>query len=456
MKKSFLLSLSLFFILSCHLAPYSPRPPVLPPSVLPPGGPNGDSSDVNLNNKGSQINAPNVADPARTRTNELPYNLIPDFLSALTCSNDTSFGSGYYTLSLSSRYEGLQLADSFKRVHQLNSSNRRSQISQNERSRILQALRNSPLRNTHAELSVRNRGNIYSSAQINGNPLIGYYFPSFNTDWVFNQLSLYIQVLSTRPINRSRYNSSPFRASLTRLKNRDFVQTIAPNLSQSAGDYMLALTYTVPQQNKDKNQLLADENQRPYGRSYTLNFNSRANTDYLTNVYEEDFLSSRRGGEWSCPSDLKFLIHKNSSERSSQYNRDAANRYSHLGLDELEPEGYCDLNDRSPLTKRQKDFLSLEFGENEGGWPFRAGISVVARDGEFVRLADTPCLVISRGSSCYQDGFYRVEFDPRWVDNCKRIHDFSSSDRDFHNIENAGVYRVCPAWLSMCYRNESN
>jgi len=453
MKKFFLLSLSLFFILSCHLAPYSPLPPVLQPPVVPPGGP--DSNDINLNNEESQINAPNVADPARTRTNELPYNLIPDFLSTLTCSNNTSFGSGFYTLSLSSRYEGLQLADSFKRVHQLNSSNRRGQTSQNERNRILQALQNSPLRNTHAELSVRSRGNIYSPVQIN-NKLLNKYFPSFNTDWVFNQLSLHIQVLSTRPINRSRYNSSPFQASLSGLTNRDFVQTIAPNLSQSAGNYMLALTYTVPQQNK-KDQLLTDENRRPYGKSYTLNFNSGANIDYLTDVYEEDFLSSRRGEGWSCPSDLKFLIHKNSSERNSQYNRDATNRYSHLGLEDLELEGYCDLNDRSPLTKKQKDFLSLEFGRDEKSWPFRAGISVVARDGEYLSLADTPCLVISRGSSCYpQSGFYRVEFDPRWMDNCKRIHNFSSSDNDYYNIENAGVYRVCPAWLSMCYRNESN
>ena len=452
MKKSLFFNLCLF-ITSCHIAPAptgrSASPIVLPSSGTTTIGSTGTPNQAGSANAPSGLenpNAPNSRVRAATRTNELPYNLTPDFMTSLTCSNNINFGSGYYTLSISSYYEGLQLADPFKRVNGLDDNNG------DRRSRIIHALNNSPLNRVRVELSVRSRANIYSIFKTNSNPIKGF-FPGLNTNYILTQLSINDRVLSTRPVNNSRYNSAPFRTYIGHLKNQDFVRTVAPNLVQSFGDYMLALVYTSLIQGQ-QDIPISDSDQRPYGKSYTLDFNSSVNVDYLTNVYEENLQSTRRGQDWTCPSDLRFMIHKNENDTNSQYNRDAANRYSHLGLENIELEGYCDINDRRSLTTRQEGFLSLEFGENQGSWPFKVGSTMVARDGDYVKL-NTPCIIIPRGrGSCYNpSGFYRIEFDTDWLHSCKRIHDFSDSDRDYNNVQSAGVYRVCPAWLSMCYRN---
>ena len=397
MKKLLFFNLCLF-ITSCHIAPAPTGGPASPIS-LPSSGtgittigstsiPNQEGSDSpNAPTGLENPNAPNSTGRAATRTNELPYNLTPDFMTALTCSNNISFGSGYYTLSISSYYEGLQLSDSFKRVNGINNNRDR-------RSQIIHALNNSPLNRARVELSVRSRADIYSIFNINSNPIRAF-FPTLNTNYILTQLSINERVLFTRPVNNSRYNSAPFRTHFGQLKNQDFVRTVAPNLTQSNGDYMLALVYTALTRGRE-NIPIFDSDQRPYGKSYTLSFNSREKIDYLTEAFEENFRSTRRAQNWTCPSDLRFMVHKNENSTSSQYNRDAANKYSHLGLDEIELEGYCDINDSSPLTSRQRDFLSLEFGENQGSWPFRVGSTMVARDGDYVKLNDTPCIIIPR------------------------------------------------------------
>ena len=454
MRKIFVFCL---FMTACHLSPQTPvLPPTTPNYPIQYINPNSNIPPTITTNQGSETpgspgleepNAPNTTDRAASRTNELPYNLTPDFMTALTCSNNIIYGNGYYNLSLSSYYEGLQLSKSFKQVNQLD------RVSQNQSGRILQTLNQSPLNRAIAELSIRDRSDPYSFGPIKNNDgrSIAVRFPSFNNGYILQQLSRKPQVLSTRPVGNSRYNSSPFRATLNPLKNSTFTRNIAPNLSQSSGNLILTLLYHIPQQ-REVQIPISDAERRPYGKSYTLDFNSGRNIDYLTNVYEEELQSSRQGEDWICPSDLRFMVHKNENSTDSRYNKEAPT-YTQFDLAQIEKEGYCNIHDKTALSQRQKNFLSLEFGENERDWPFSTGSTVVSRNGRYVKL-NTPCIVIRRAvGSCYNEsGFYRIEFDTDWLSSCKRLYDLSLSDQDYENVQNAGIYRICPAWLSMCYK----
>ena len=402
-------------------------------------GPNGAPVGPN----GSPIAGPNSANPASERSNEIPYELIPDVMTALTCSQNINFGLGGYTLSLGAYSKGLQLSESFKRVHNIRSSS-------GEKDRIMQILNQSPLRNARAEFSIRDKSNPNILHTADEQPLRAE-FPIFYTQFIVDQLSSLRQVLSTRPVGNSRYNSFPFRARLN-LNSSDFVRHIAPNLAQQVGNLLLTVLYTLPQSERQGFIPIYDSSRRPYGKTYTVNFKSHRNIDYLENVYEENLRDSTRGKNWECPSDLRFMVHRNGSSSDSVFNRDAEGQYSHIvPIDKLDLEGYCDLN-QNPLTRRQRDFLAFEFGESESQWPFRVGAVVVHRDGRY-RDENSVCIVIpSRSGSCYAAGFYRVEFDPEErLDDCERLENISG---DNYESETSALYKVCPAFLSMCYRRE--
>ena len=454
MKQIILFYLSLF-IVSCYLAPLAPPSANNLPSIGNQGNiinggtnPNGNSTEQNSL---PPPTAPQTTGQGSSRTNELPYNFIPDVMSTLTCGQNVNFDNrGPYTLSLGSYYEGVQLSDSFKTANNLSKRTSRT-VSQNEKERIKQALRNSPLKVAQAELSIRDRGNVYQTIQSNSYPLKNY-FHGFNTNYIVEQLSSLSPALSTRPINSSKYNSSPFRSRLLNLTNHDFVSGIAPNLSNESGEYMLALLYTV---NQGQQQIpISNANQRPYGKTYTISFNNNLNINYPVDIHEEDLQSSKKGKEWECVPDMRFMIHKNDNPKASNYNKGTASFSQYKStFKKLNLEGYCDLNYYidEVLTKDQIGFLSLEFGgvnKNNHNWPFKVGKTVVARNEQYVSL-DTPCIVIppSKGS-CYPTGFYRIEFDPEQVHNCVSAHNATT---DLSN-EYSDIYKICPAWLSICYR----
>ena len=66
--------------------------------------------------------------------------------------------------------------------------------------------------------------------------------------------------------------------------------------------------------------------------------------------------------------------------------------------------------------------------------------------------AGRPCIKF-RQSGCYAGEFHRIEFDPAVldtgeVDSCVRNHHISA--RHFSNPQ---FYKICPAYLSVCYRD---
>jgi len=380
---------------------------------------------------------------ATERNNELPYELIPDFISALTCTQRVSNINPPYTLSISSFFEGLRLSDEFKRTFNFR---------EDEPDRIRQALTQSSFLNATAEFSVRTKGSIETTVSLNSNP-INSLFPNFNTSYIQELLINKGKALSTRPSsNRSRYNSSPFRSRF-RIDNLLFVRDIAPHLSAgSIGNYLLTMLYTFPQSRNVKpiSTPIYDFEGKPYGKSYTIDFNSNLNIDYLYNIQEENLRGSDRVGKrWICPEDLRFIVHKNKSERDSFFNREATERYSKtVPLDKVGKEGYCDITNRQILKDQQEDFLSLEFGDR---WPFEVG-ELVLRESGRLKNSGTPCIVFP-ANSCYPSGFYRIEFDSQKLSDCKRIYHQSSFDNDFRD-SNSSFYRVCPAFLSMCYRRK--
>ena len=395
---------------------------------------------------------PTITGDAKGRSNELPYDFTPDVISSLTCNGNVNFGSGSHSLSVRSRSEGLRLSEDFKKANDLTDRSPKNQV--------VHALQQSPLKYATAELSIRFRSNLNSIAKTT-TPLLSY-FPSFNQDPIFDQLGDNESVTATRPLGGKNeiYNSSAFRASFPTLSGSSFLNDLGPGLSHSSGNYILTMLYAMPPQTPESSpSLIYNTNRRLYGKTYTISFNSSSNIDYLSNIYEEDLLNSKKGENWECPPELKFMINKNEREDSSYFNNQAEQNFSHLFQTSGRPtEGYCDLNDKRALSKFQEEWLSVEFGDNPDNWPFQVGSTRVWRHGKYVTL-NTACIVIPQNKgSCYQNGFYRLEFDPDvlLINGCKRLVNLSESDKkDWRNL-NAHLYSICPAWFSICHRKKPN
>ena len=425
--------------------------------VAPYIGPQKPISTTNLESQdGGLTDGPNQQGPTAPtnsgdvagRTNELPYDFTPDVISSLTCSGNVNLGSGSQSLSVSSRFEGLKLSEDFKKAHNLNDKSPKNEV--------LHALNQSPLKYATAELAIRFRANLNQIIKTS-HPLQSY-FPQFNQNSVFNQLSDNQSVTATRPLRRNDvYNSVAFRSLLPSLSGASFLQ-VGPGLAKSYGNYILTVLYAMPSTKPDSSpSLLRNTQGQFYGKSYTIDFNSSERVDYLSNIYEEDLLNSREGKDWHCPEDLKFMINKNEKSDSSYFNNQAATSYAHLFQSSGRPtEGYCDVNDQRALSRKQKEWLSVEFGSNQNNWPFKVGSTNVWRNGQYVTL-DTACIVIPQSKgACYYNGFYRVEFDPDvlLVNGCKRLINLSEAEKQDQSNPNSFRYSICPAWFSICYREE--
>ena len=432
------------------------------------GGSHAQNPNPNAQNPNSQRPNPTQATnpypenskAVTTRHNSLPYDLVPDLLSTLTCRQNVSLISvgGPYTISLGAYFEGLKLSDKFKNDHSIQDRDFRENPQ-----RIRQLIERSPLKGAYAELSLRRASNVmHSPIEFKGKNPIRQLFSLLWDAHVIEQLSQKGKALETRPVNRNQYNSFPFKTKFTNMDGAEFLGAL-PALSQGSGELLLALLYTF---NSNPPQPIFVTGTQVYGKTYKLEFNNAQAGDYLTDVFEEDLTNNKRGGEWTCPERLRFIVHreKNPQGRAHSFNNKAFITLEHRGriAPELKPEGYCDTT-RAPFSSNAREmvYLKKEFGSRPSNWPFKLGISMVYSNNEGIstttkgtiesnqfRRTNQACIVPTH--ECYSTGgdFFRVEFDMNRINNCEKMR----GGTNFTNPDDP-IYKVCPAFLSMCYRN---
>ena len=445
---------SIFLVLSCY---YGYAPPYLErqPSSDDNNVQNPDNSNPAPPGSQNPIRYPdNPQAPGARNNNSLPYELIPDHLTALTCDHGINFGQGAYTLSLGAYDEGLKLSKEFKK----NNSILDSDFSRGNSQKIRNLIEQSSLKTAFAELSLRDESNLLQILTAGGEPIRKYFPPFYRPDNI-SQLSQRGYVTATRAVNQRVYNSGLFRADLG-LANNQFIR-YGPSLAQGTyGNLLLTVMYTLGRAN-NYNPIFS-EGRRLYGRSYKIEFNKGRVMDYLVNVYEEDLNTRERGEKWHCPEELRFIVHRNEKFQNNHFNKIAFIDESLKGAipdkEDLIPEAYCDTTQNN-LTRTQENFLKKEFGQNPNNWPFKVGISKVSLGykNEEIQWKNTNqnCIFISpRNGSCYYNRdntfLFRIEFDEKHWDDCYRINDLTSYSRE--NTDDPR-YKICPAFLSACQRN---
>ena len=478
----FLFFAFLFLAFSCTYVPPYPSGPQQqwsqggPPAqnFNPQPPPQAQTNNQAPNPAQGQIEYPDASNTqASTRGVPLPYDLIPDLLTAFTCPNPVN---SIYPLSLSSYFYGLQLSEEFKEHYNIP-----ERISREDSQRIRQDIEQNPRRGATAELSLRWSSNVTAKPVKFGeqSPYIKRDFAPLDIDSIKDQLSTTGTALSTRPIRRNQYNSDPFRSFLTTDRSI-FLNSILPELEQGVGNYLLALTYYLHAGNPP--QPIAVQGTQIYGKTYKLRFNNARAGDYLTDVFEEDLTYDEAGEEWTCPDKLRFIVHRTKDPKEG-FNKDAfivgkyggpenQNFQNNNLSTKLIPEGYCDTDPNNPpfsSNSKEMIFLKTRFGTDpDSHWPFKLGRSMAftsnsegidtgrggeeaIQSGQF-RWTGEACIVPLNESSCYgtQPPIpFRVEFHPSKRGNCERRRRGRSPD--FKTADDP-IYRVCPAFLSMCYR----
>lgn len=404
-------------------------PPYRPPSV---GDPNQPTLPIPPINPDASV---------QVRTNSFLYDLTLDTIMTTTCEGHINVGGAPFTLMAGAYFrEGLQLSEDFK---ESNNITRRT-----DDQRVRQLVESSPFKNAQAQLSLATEDAPDRVFSFGGVAQRGY-FPIFNNPSTLDLLSDLKKVFTNRSSNnRNVQHGGRFRASLP-LRGGTFVYN-APNLLAGAsGNMLLTLTYTLDPRT---GTLVRDPNNLPYGRSYKLDFENPYKADYLTGVTEEDLPSTKRQGRWTCLEDLRFMILRATDRKDVPFNRDWP-RYKHAIPEEAHlDEAYCDLKDHR-LSSVERNFFELEFGTDDlRALPFEVGDTVVIRkkeDGSEEEVRKGPCIKF-RQQGCYpSQNFFRLEADPDKINDCVRIQKVASSYRSHENPE---FYKICPAFLSVCYR----
>ena len=401
---------------------------------LNPGGQNTDNSG---NSGGPPIN-PFPDDVGESRTNDLPYELVPDTMTALTCEENISFGQRVYTFTLGSyrsSFGGLRLSEDFVTNNKIEKNTPHQKVRQ-----ILEA---SPLKQAMAQLSIRSEHNINSISVVNNRPMLGY-FPAFYNPDSINQLSQQKVNFTTRSSSaRNVYNSGRFQAFLP-ITGNQFIEQASSLGENTIGDSLIALVYSLGNHNP-----IASPDRRAYGRGYKLSFGDSYKANYLTQVFEENLLTSKREGKWVCP--VRFMVHKSTRADQSFFNR-YRDRYTGNYPDNLLNEGYCYTGvGSSQLRDFEKRFLEDEFGSsNPNRLPFLVGTTHTFRRAG-VGNTGVPCIVPKNGNCYPTQGFYRIEFDPQKAcsDRVYRVAGKYGSDAMQEDF-----YRTCPGYLSACFRVE--
>ena len=415
-----------------------------------PNDPRNQNNQNNPNNPRNQNNQNNIFNPSpppnpfpevpgASRANDLPYELMPDTISALTCEQSLSFDQRrYYTFSVGSYrqpYGGLRLSKDFIENNRIERDT--------PYQKVRQILESSPLKRAMAQLSVRSEHNIGTIYSDSNKPIIDY-FPRLDNPESLHKLSRQEVSWSTRSSSASSvYNSGKFQAFLP-IRGNSFVH-IANGLEENTiGDSLITLVYSLGNHNP-----IYSPDKRAYGRSYKLSFRDSHKADYLTGIHEENLESSRREGKWECP--VRFMIHRAVREDQSLFNK-YQERYTGSIPDNLLKEGFCYTGSPRLSSLEQRFFLE-EFGSSDPRkLPFWLGTTLIWRkDGDSEQAYSTkyPCLVPKTGSCYPTQGFYRIEFDPK--EECSdRV--FRLAGRYGQDPKERDFYKVCPAFLSVCYR----
>ena len=367
--------------------------------------------------------------PVERRDLTFPYELIPDTLTALTCPVGVQIAGRPFTLSLGAYVNhGLQLSPFFLEKNNITEDT--------DPQKTRQIIERSPVKNARARFAIQDESDlrrIYGKGN-DGQPLQAW-FPPFNNPSTLDHLSRLIPVFTTRSISSNIVGrGGKFEASLPMSGGElsYFAEGLAPS---NPGVYILTLTYSMD----GKSPLLSDTG-LPYGRGYKLEFADQYRADYLINVQEDYLPTTEAEGNWNCPEQLVFPIHRSESKERSPFNiqypsyqQDAPN---------LSLESYCSTENNPSLSRSQARFFETVFGtSNLNRLPFKIG-KTAHFDGNQSYPTDETCIVFKR-RGCYPSGYYRIEFNRNQIDDCVQYGNFQApQDR----------YSVCPAFLSVCYR----
>ena len=402
------LSFVLGFFISCTISDsFPPTPPPLPPTFF----------------------TPTTKDPSvstQDKPGSFPFELIPDTLTAATCDNSFNVSGSNFVLSLGAyRNHGLRLSQAFVQENHIQSNT--------PFQRIRSLLDKSAFKTAKARFALQNESNLNMIFRTGEKEIaIAQLFPPFDNPSVLDNLSQKRAVFTTRSSDyQSVQGGGKFEARLPITGKT--LRAIAPGLApKTQGNYILTLTYI-----NQGTKLILSGKGTPYGRGYKITF-ANYNTDYLRDVREENLVTTQEEGVWSCPSKLVFPILRSTSEISNPFN----NRYQHFSNKiptGTKKEAYCDTQN-SRLSTVERDFFLRVFGTDRIPLlPFHFG-KVVFPDESSSSRSSRSCIVPKRGS-CYDNSsqYYRIEFNDYCV--------------PWNNLQvNDDRYRVCPSFLSTCYR----
>ena len=350
-------------------------------------------------------------------------------MTAVTCPEAQILSRKYFTLIAGVHSaSGLRLSRDFLRN---NSITERSPYQQ-----VRHLLDRSPFLRARARLALHDESNL-EILEDNEKRLIQGFFPILNNPTTLDHLSQLRNVLSTRSSSYSSTNSGGSFVTSLPIPGK-ILTHLAPELAeQTYGEAILALTYTLDGRNS-----IYSSNHLPYGRSYKLEFKDPYRRTYMHKIQEENLVETRQEGEWFCPRELRLMIHRATEKEQSHFNRN----YEQYNIPEgILREGFCNTEEKSRQGPNPEEayFFQKMFGTSDlNRLPFKIGKTMAVRREGSVPV-DWPCIKFQR-PGCYprwQD-LYRIEFDPEELDNCEQIRYINEDNR----------YRICPAFLSVCYR----
>ena len=384
-------------------------------------------------------NLPPNTDPAiQGRGNDFPYNLIPDTISALTCSRNVILGNKFFTLTTGAYYaHGLQLAEDFKINNDITQNTPPQQVRQ--------LIERSSFKQARARLAFHDESDLNTAMGSESRPVQDW-LPPFHNPTTLDLLSQLRSVFTSRSLSNTRVqNSGRFKANLP-ITGGQLIQWASSMGEGSQGNILLTLTYSL---NGGRTSIYSSED-RPYGRGYKLEFEDPYKADYLIQIKEENLSTTKREGYWECPERLQFMVLRSTSPQANHFNREFE-RYEPSLPKNLLQEGYCRTG--RALTRIERDFFNKEFGTDQlNQLPFEVGNTIVFRENSTQGInTGWPCIKL-KSPGCYDTrNYFRLEFDPQKLDNCKRFHQI-----DYFHHSNEEVYEICPAFLSVCYRFDND
>ena len=430
-------------------------------------------SFVHSTNSAHLFTPTNVPREPESRINPLPYDLEIDTLATLTC--DGPAGADYFRIKAGAFHNGgLQLSKEFKQVYGITSQSSPQNIVNifNQPQILKQARARFSLQGVDTPLPT------YSSFSDDGDAsgIQGSFFNRFDDPTLLKALS-----------EQKRFSGRYFNVSLN-LPGLNY--TYLPNHQ----NFYFLLTYN---RNPGVPTAISQGN-IAFGRKYSLFFQDARKANYMSRIEERKLrTNSIADGSWYCPPDLQIPVLRSKDRGSNPFNRWKALETFHQdnakffetflnrlftanrercsfnadppSLDcEVDPtdfpteersikktnaegntiiekkyyildEAHCIIDNQA--TERQIQYFDYLFSED---WPFETG--------KISGTNDT-CIVFDKfPANCYEyigqePRQYRIEFNESA--KCNRSHEIT-----FHDPKNHQLYKVCPAYLSVCFKTK--